>query len=230
MVKKYSEQGEPSLILFDCDGTLVNSHGAIVDAMQKAFMASGLLPPPSENVHAVIGLSLSEAVRKLHGMDNPSIMQAYRDYYVASEAGLALFPGVRETISTLRERGYWLGIVTGKSRPGLLRVMDQFSLTEHFLVWRTADCCPSKPHPGMVLESMHELGVGGGNTTVVGDACFDMEMAKAAGVAAIGVSFGVATADQLEKAGAGAIAHDFSDLLEYFPHLQDDMASATIAS
>jgi len=198
--------------------------------MQKAFAAAGLPEPAADAVRKVIGLSLCKAISSLMDdelQDDSSlyqhITQAYRDYYRLAEKDIELFPGVEEALEVLRARGYWLGVVTGKSRPGLLRVLESFELGELFYVWRTADCTHSKPHPAMVLECMQELGVQADRTWVVGDASFDMQMAVAAGVEALGVSFGVASSDELLRAGARSIANDFTELLAYFPHLPDQL-------
>lgn len=222
----------PSLILFDCDGTLMNSHLSIVQAMQKAFTCYGLPEPSSRAVFDVIGLSLVKAVNQLAGTTELSekIILTYREYYRATEDEPELYPGVRETLQTLRQRGYWLGVVTGKSMAGLLRVLDAFDLQDYFYVLRTADCCNSKPHPAMVLECMAEMGVDASNTCVIGDALFDIQMARAAGVSSLGVSFGVSGSDELEQAGVLAVVNDFYDLLAYFPPLQDHQLSTTMAA
>ncbi len=213
----------PELILFDCDGTLVDSQQQIITAMQTAFADHGLAAPDDTSVRGVIGLSLSVAVDRLApDLDErlrENVLGSYRHAYVASESSLALYAGVREGLEALRHKGYWLGIVTGKSRNGLLRVLDAFDLHALFQVWRTADCCPSKPHPAMVLECMHELGVGADVTQVIGDACFDMQMAHAAGVRALGVSFGVEPAERLMDAGAVRVYHRFDEIAPSFPGL-----------
>lgn len=196
--------------------------------MQQAFAAAGLQEPSEGAVNRVIGLSLKKAIsmllhEELH-MESPlyqQITQAYRDYYRLAENDIDLFPDVVNTLKELRCRGYWLGVVTGKSRAGLLRVLASFDLHDLFYVWRTADCTHSKPHPAMVLECMQELGVTAEKTTVVGDACFDMQMAVAAGVRALGVSFGVSSADELIQAGADGVVNDFTDVPVHFPPLQD---------
>jgi len=227
---------QPALILFDCDGTLTDSHGLIVRAMQQAFAEVGLPEPAAQAVNRVIGLSLHKAVDALIDANQAGdqagdqtgdqtlvehIEQAYRAHYARADQDVCLFPDVRETLKTLQQRGYWLGIVTGKSKPGLLRVLQSFALQELFYVWRTADCTHSKPHPAMVLECMQEMGVTAAQTTVVGDAVFDMQMAKAANVTAYGVSFGVACGDELLRAGAKASVDHFHDLLMYYPALPD---------
>ena len=227
----HSHQG-PYLILFDCDGTLMDSHVAIVRAMQKAFCQFSLPEPSEKAVFEVIGLSLDRAIFQLADSRDmiEEIKFAYRENYRAAESELKLYPDVHDTLQVLRQRGYWLGVVTGKSMAGLQRVLDAFDLQDYFYVLRTADCCNSKPHPAMVLECMAEMGVDTAQTCVVGDALFDVQMAHAAGVAALGVSFGVSNSDELEHAGVMAVVDDFSDLLTYFPPLPDHQLSTTMAS
>jgi len=194
--------------------------------MQQAFALAGLDEPTDEAVSAIIGLSLHSAVVALleKGKAEESVVEqicaGYRDAYRASEQEIHLFTGVRETLEELRCRGYWMGVVTGKSHSGLLRVLASFELSDLFLVLRTADCTHSKPHPAMVLECMQEMGVEAAETIVVGDALFDVQMAQAAGVPCIGVSFGVAESSDLINAGAKVVVDDFTTLLDYFPPLQ----------
>jgi len=227
---------EPQLILFDCDGTLMDSHHHIIAVMQRAFTEHGLREPSAAAIAPVVGLSLAKAVQQLlagKSMGASSdlcdeIAQTYRHLYRTLPAQYGLFDGVIETLTTLRNRGYWLGVVTGKSQAGLLHVLDKFDLATHFLVLRTADQCPSKPHPAMVEECMAEMGVAAAQTSVVGDALLDMQMAQACGVRALGVSFGVTDSTSLRAAGAKAVLDDFVDLLEHFPHLQSGQPSSTI--
>jgi len=215
---------EPRLILFDCDGTLMDSHHHIVAVMLQAFEHCGMTPPDPTAVLPVIGMSLSLAVQRLlpqaEGEVRDAVVERYRHLYRTLPAGYGLFDGVRETLIELGRRGYWLGIVTGKSHAGLLRVLDDFELGGHFLVIRTSDHCPSKPHPAMVEECMAEMGVTAGQTTVIGDALLDMQMARNSGARALGVSFGVADGASLLAAGALAIVDEFDALLEHFPPLQ----------
>ena len=194
--------------------------------MQQAFTLAGLKPPTDAAVSAIIGLSLHSAVLALldEGHADNAIVErvcaGYRDAYRVAEKQIHLFAHVRETLEGLRNRGYWMGVVTGKSHAGLLRVLETFKLSEFFMVLRTADCTHSKPHPAMVLECMNELGIAGDQTIVVGDALFDVQMAQAAAVRCIGVSFGVAESGDLMDAGAEAVVDDFVSLLDYFPPLQ----------
>jgi len=215
---------------------MTDSHGIIVQAMQNAFHDAGLIKPDHRAVCDIIGLSLDQAI---HTLTNPAqhhnealqrrIEQAYRQHYLQAEDQVCLFPQVRETLQQLRARGYWLGVVTGKSMSGLMRVLQRFDLQEFFFVLRTGDCTHSKPHPAMVIECMQELGVTAEKTYVVGDAVFDIQMAKAADTQALGVSFGVASSAELIQAGASDVVSDFANLLNHFPHLQDAPVSPTIA-
>ena len=130
--------------------------------------------------------------------------------------GETMFDGVREVLDALIAReDVWLGAVTGKSRRGLEMILDGQGLTPHFLFCRTADDCPSKPHPAMVNECCDESGIAARETIVIGDAIYDMQMAKAAGATAIGVAWGYATPDELWKAGADAVVERPADLLAY---------------
>ena len=220
------------LILFDCDGTLMNSHHHIIRVMQLAFAEHALPQPSVTAVSAVVGLSLSTAVQQLlSGKEaelTAAVTETYRRLYRDLPGDYVLYAGVRETLDALKGRGYWLGVVTGKSHAGLQRVLAEFALAHYFLVMRTADHCPSKPHPAMVNECMREMGVGSAQTTVIGDTALDMQMACASGTKGLGVSFGVADHATLFEAGAAHVVDHFSELLEHFPHLQQQPPSLTM--
>ncbi|HIP07316.1 MAG TPA: HAD family hydrolase [Mariprofundaceae bacterium] len=212
------------LILFDCDGTLTDSHGAIAQAMQKAFTDHDLAEPDYQDVLGIIGLSLVAAVEKLAHDDldealTTKLCESYGSNYRAMESSLALYPNVIETLEELDSRGYAMGVVTGKSSRGLIRVMDVFDLQRFFPVWRTADICTSKPHPAMVNECMAEMGAVAANTTVIGDSRFDIQMANAASVRSYGVSFGVEPAHILKAEGALHVFDRFEDILDKYPKL-----------
>ncbi|MDQ6995436.1 MAG: HAD-IA family hydrolase [Mariprofundaceae bacterium] len=216
-----------SLILFDCDGTLTDSNSLIVHAIQGAFTDMGLTPPSDKHVLQSLGMSLHGVLESLlekqaaQGVDIQALAKHYREHYWHGESDIHLYPQVLETLDILKQRGYWMAIVTGKSKQGLLRVLERFPLQDYMLTWRTADCCPSKPHPAMAQECMRELGVDKANTSLVGDAHFDMRMAQAAGIRALGVSFGMASGQVLLDEGAEAVVQSFDTLLNYFPPIQD---------
>ncbi len=212
------------LILFDCDGTLTDSHGSIAQAMQKAFTDHGLSEPDYQDVLGIIGLSLIAAVEKLapEGLEEDmrsKVCASYATNYRATEHNLALYPNVIETLEELDKRGYAMGVVTGKSSGGLIRVLDLFDLHKFFPVWRTADICISKPHPAMALECMTEMGALPEHTSVIGDSRFDIQMANAANVRSYGVSFGVEPAHALQAEGAQHVFDRFEDILEKYPKL-----------
>jgi len=219
----------PPLILFDCDGTLTDSNHLIVHAIQGAFSDMGITPPQEKEVLQSLGMSLHGVLESLlehssamhaEDVDISALAQAYREHYWAGESEIVLYPNVLETLAILKQRGYWMGIVTGKSKAGLMRVFERFPLRDYILTWRTADCCPSKPHPAMVEECMHELGVDAAHTSLVGDAHFDIRMAQAAGIRSLGVAFGLDHGQVLLDEGAQAVLTNFEALLDYFPAMK----------
>lgn len=209
------------LILFDCDGTLVDSQQVIVSAMSAAFARHGLTAPPREEILSIVGLSLREAVAALlvSEPDAPvaDVAEAYRTAYrdlAADEAAREpLFPGARACVEALAaEPDTVLGVATGKSRRGLKRILAHHDLAHHFATLQTADDGPSKPAPGLVLNALAETGAEPSRCVVVGDTIFDVEMALSAGARAVGVSWGYHPAAALGAAGADAVAETFEDV------------------
>jgi phosphoglycolate phosphatase len=212
------------LIVFDCDGTLVDSQHLIVAAAAQAFLAHGLTPPPAPAVHAVIGLSLEMAFAMLQpdtGLEErASLVESYRSAWRSLRAeGVRepLYPGARATLQELERRGHALAIATGKARPGLLSVLEHHGLAPLFASLQTADRHPSKPDPSMLAEAMRETGSAPAATLMVGDTTFDMRMARAAGVGAVGVAWGYHPVAALAEAGASTVLERFEDLLEIVP-------------
>jgi len=206
------------LVIFDCDGTIVDSAAAIIATMGSAFSQNDLAPPNADSVRNAIGLSLENCIASL--VDDPGLVpalaQAYRRNFAASGRAAAhdLFPGARSVLADLAERtDIVLGIATGKSRRGLDAVLEHHGLEEHFVTTKSADDAPSKPHPGMVLGCMAEAGVDPLDTLVVGDTTYDMEMATTAGAAALGVGWGSHDATALLAAGAQTVVFDFPRLV-----------------
>ncbi|MFK3692689.1 HAD family hydrolase [Agrobacterium tumefaciens] len=203
------------LVLFDCDGTLVDSAGLIHAVMAQTFADFGKPRPDMSQTKAIIGLTLDIAIARMLGRahvdDEASAMALrYKENYLPlkerAENPTPLFEGIAPLIEMLAKRDdVLIGAVTGKGRRGLLQILESHGFTEHFIVSRTADDCPSKPHPAMVMECCHETGMVPADTVVIGDAIYDMQMAKAAGAKAIGVSWGYASVDDLWKAGADAV-------------------------
>jgi phosphoglycolate phosphatase len=210
-----------ALIVFDCDGTLVDSQRLIVEAARQTLLAHGREPFAAGAIRTVIGLSLDLALAKLvpdaDAATIASLVGTYRESWRALRAqGVRepLFPRAREVLAALDRRGHLLGIATGKSRPGLIDVLDHHGLTTLFVSLQTADRHPSKPHPSMLEAAMRETGSEPADTLMVGDTGFDMEMARAAGVRAIGVAWGYHPTALLEAAGAETILSGFEQLLD----------------
>lgn len=208
-------------VLFDCDGTIADSAGLIATIMTRTFCRFDLEPPPPEATRAIIGLSLEKAVVALRpSLDEAAateIAEGYRIEYRAERArpdfSEALFPGMAELVRGLASRDDVLvGMVTGKSRRGVASLTEFHGISDCFHAVRTADDCPSKPHPAMVLECCGEFGLEPDRAVVVGDTTFDMEMAKAAGAGAIGVAWGSHSAELMRRAGADTIADDVAAL------------------
>ena len=210
------------LIVFDCDGTLVDSQQLIVEAARQTLLAHELEPVEANAVRAVIGLSLELALAQLVPDADErmliSLVASYRaNWRLLRSQGVLepLFPRTREVLDMLGRNGHLLGVATGKSRSGLLEVLDHHGLTALFVSFQTADRHPSKPHPSMLEEAMRETGSAPAETLMVGDTSFDMEMARAAGARAIGVAWGYHPPELLEAAGAELVLGDFDQLLDF---------------
>ena len=210
------------LIIFDCDGTLVDSQYMIVAAMDEAYSAHGWPVPPRERLLSIVGLSLPQAFETLAAGDSRFPVASFVERYKTAFHGLRksetllepLFPGARETIRQLAARAdVVLGIATGKSRRGVAAVLGRHDLLDCFLTIKTADDAPSKPDPGMVIAAMRDAGVAPADTVVVGDTTFDIMMARAAGAAGIGVSWGYHAREELHAAGAHAVIDEFAALI-----------------
>ena len=182
------------LIVFDWDGTLMDSAAAIVRAMQAAARDLDLPPPPEERARYVIGLGLGDALRhaipELEEAAYPRMVERYRHHYLSSDHELSLFEGVDALIDALAGRGHLLAVATGKSRLGLNRALGHTGLGRYFHATRCADECFSKPHPAMLEELMDELGATPERTLMIGDTTHDLQMAKNARTAGLAVGFG----------------------------------------
>ena len=207
------------LVVFDVDGTLVDSQDLIAAAQREAFAAHGLEPPSRQRSLSIVGLSLPEAFTALVGAHGPveSLAAAYKEAFGRLRTDPAyrepLFPGAAELIADLaRQDGVALGIATGKSRRGVERLIERHRWNRVFATIQTADDAPSKPDPAMLRQAMSEVGAAPGDTLMIGDSTFDMAMAGAAGVTAVGVSWGYHPIAALNEAGAEAIAGSYGDL------------------
>ncbi len=190
------------LIVFDWDGTLMDSTAAIVRCIQSAARDLGLPVPSDASASHVIGLGLSEAMQAvLPDIDPvlyPKMVERYRYHFLTKDHELVLFKGVREMLSELKQSGYFLAVATGKSRVGLNRAMNAAGLLAMFDATRCADETFSKPHPAMLQELTRELGQDLRRTVMIGDTTHDLMMASNAGAAGIAVEFGAHPVHQLQ--------------------------------
>ncbi|MCU4182358.1 HAD-IA family hydrolase [Bosea sp. BH3] len=209
------------LIIFDLDGTLINSEAILLAAQVETFTRCGRVHPGREAGLGIVGLTLDIAMARLAGLEEPDDMltQTYRDVFNAmrlqADPSLEepLFPGVAETLAALKlHSGLKLGIATGKSRKGLDFVVEQHGWQGLFDTVQSADDAPSKPHPGMILRAMAETGAAPERTAMVGDSSFDIEMAVAAGVTPVAVSWGFQPVASLVSLGARHVLGEFGEL------------------
>lgn len=215
------------LVVFDYDGTLVDSQAAIVGTMQEAFAELGLAAPAPEAVRRVVGLALERAIGRLCLRPGElladealvaGLAAAYRRRFIAlrQQHGILhepLFAGMREVIAALARPDRFLAIATGKNCRGLLAGLEGHGLSAHFHVLKTADDGPSKPHPEILQQAMRETGAAPEETVMIGDTAFDIEMACHAGVHALGVGWGYHPAEELLAAGARSVAATPAELV-----------------
>lgn len=214
------------LIIFDVDGTLIDSQHHILSAMQSACASVDAVPPTREAVLSIVGLSLPEAVLRLMP-DAPQnqrdhMIEAYKAAFMSQredlgpEAASPFYPGALETLQKLHAvDDHILGIATGKSRRGLDSILEGHGLSHMFLTQQVADDHPSKPHPSMILKALKDSGVESQNAVMIGDTSFDMEMAKAAGVGRVGVNWGYHSQGDVAEAGAEVILQGYDELIPY---------------
>jgi len=211
------------LAVFDCDGTLVDSQVNIIRAMRESFVNVGVPATDDHAIRHVVGLSLFETMATLlpdadAGL-HTRLADEYRGaYHRLRAAGTlaveTLYPGVRETLVELGDRGWALGVATGKSDRGLALILAHHDLAHHFVTLQTADRHPSKPHPAMLELAMAQAGAAPETTVMIGDTSFDMAMGVAAGARAIGVDWGYHAPPALRAAGAEAVVGDTVELLK----------------
>ncbi len=209
--------------IFDFDGTLVDGQASICAAMDRAFAVHGLPLPDRGVVRRIVGLSLVPGLRLLLPDHDEamhlSVAEAYKDAFrTAREAGERsdpMFAGMREVLDGLRGTGWALGVATGKSMRGLAFCLAEHGITDHFGTLQTSDQHPSKPHPAMLEAAMAELMAAPEECVMIGDTAYDIEMATAAGVHAIGVGWGYHAPTELVQAGADFVAGSPAELTEY---------------
>jgi phosphoglycolate phosphatase len=211
------------LAIFDCDGTLVDSQHAIVAAMTAAFTATALPPPSRSSILSIVGLSLEGAMARLAPRAPSDQVAALCAQYRAfntrvRESGQAfdpLYDGIADLVTALSAEGWLLGVATGRALRGLRHVLHVNGLTNQFVTLQTADHHPSKPHPSMIEAALAETGVAPDQAVMIGDTSFDMMMAQAAGVRALGVGWGYHSPEELLDAGAQSVAMDTAELARH---------------
>jgi phosphoglycolate phosphatase len=210
------------LAIFDCDGTLVDSQANICLAIEHCFAAADLPAPGRDVSRRVVGLSLVEAMRSLlpdaEDDFHRHLAEGYKRAFQALRAGghvdEPLYEGVAEAIDALEADGWLLGIATGKSDRGLAFCLEHHGLAGRFVTLQTADRHPSKPHPSMIEAALADAGADAGESMMIGDTSYDMLMAKAAGVTAVGVAWGYHSPEELLASGADFVAGRPSDLVQ----------------
>ncbi|MBO9574325.1 MAG: HAD-IA family hydrolase [Sphingobium sp.] len=211
------------LAIFDCDGTLVDSQHSIVSAMQGAFDAASLTCPDRARILSGVGLSLPQIMAQLlpeadAEFHDVMIGHYKRCFFEMRSAGTLqepLYDGIADLLDALDAAGWLLAVATGKSDRGLAAVLAHHGLLDRFVSLQTADRHPSKPHPAMIEAALFETGALAGDAVMIGDTSFDMLMANAAGVAALGVSWGYHAEDELFAAGALSVAADSAALANH---------------
>lgn len=221
------------LVVFDVDGTLVDSQGDILAAMCRAFEQAKLPAPDRETILSIVGLSLDVALPRLAPEADPQLhdqmVEWYKQAYMqlrqeqSVDQSSPLYPHVREVLDQLsRVPDVVLGVATGKSRRGLDKLLDGHGLRSHFVTQQVADHHPSKPHPAMLCAALDETGVEAVDALMVGDTSYDMDMARAAGMRGIGVSWGYHDRSALQAAD-----HIIDDI-RVLPDLLSDMLEVTV--
>ncbi len=208
------------LVVFDCDGTLVDGQAAICETMELAFRNTGLAAPERNKVRRIVGFSLPFALRELaHDAtddERHAVVEAYKAGYrelrLSGALREPLYAGIAALIDELDAEGRLLGVATGKSDRGLHACLDTHGIKHRFVSLQTADRHPSKPHPAMLEAALGDAGVAPADAVMIGDTSFDMEMAQAAGVRAIGVAWGYHEPRELLDAGASAVAETAQQL------------------
>lgn len=209
------------LILFDCDGTLVDSQETILHGLEVGFADVGLPMPGRREALSIVGLSLERAFAQLVGAEHQDKVGRMAAAYRASKQqrraqGLdfdPLYPGAREAVDRIGQReDVLMGLATGKARRGVDHMLKVHDLEGRFITIQTADTSPSKPHPDMILRAMGETGAGRDRTVMIGDTSFDMQMARAAGAHAVGVTWGYHDGAALAAAGADLVIDTFAEL------------------
>jgi phosphoglycolate phosphatase len=204
------------LLVFDWDGTLMDSAAAIVASLQAACHDLGHPVPTDAQARYIIGLGLHDAIRhvlpQIEPAEYPQLLERYRAHYLLRDADIGLFDGAGRLVDELKEAGFTLAVATGKSRRGLDRALAATGLAGCFHATRCADEGHPKPHPGMLESLMRALEVAPEKTLMIGDTTHDMAMAQNARVARVAVTYGAHPRGELEIFGPLACIDAVSDL------------------
>ena len=207
------------LVIFDFDGTHVDSRKLIIESNRVVFGQFGLSPPSEDESFSLVGMSLELVLLKLAGPDAPveKMVSAYREVLPLLRADAAYaevpFDSANELLAALAERrDVRLGIATGHASHAIVPALERFGWQRHFCTVQTADKAPSKPHPGMILQALSEAGVRAEDAIMIGDTAFDIEMARGAYVRGVAVSWGYHRPDRLRDAGAWRVVNGMSEL------------------
>ncbi|ASJ97137.1 MULTISPECIES: HAD family hydrolase [Shewanella] len=199
------------LVIFDWDGTLMDSVSKIVACMQQTAIELSMMVPSESSIRDIIGLSMDEALNVLHPsacqQTRKAMIDVYRKQYLQlNQTPSPVFEGAEQLLVTLKASGHQLAVATGKARAGLDRVLNETGFVEHFMASRCADEAKSKPHPQMLHELLELVGVAPEKAVMIGDSVHDLNMANNAGIDGIGVSYGAHSAQKLSEANPVAIA------------------------
>lgn len=208
------------LIIFDWDGTLMDSAAKIVSCMQKAAEHCGVDIPSEDAVSHIIGISLKPAIKQLFNTSDDELAErltlAYKEVYLGADTTpCPLFNGVTDMLKALTDAGNVLAVATGKARRGLNRAWEQTGTGHFFTTSRCADEAESKPSPDMLLQLLDERGLTAGQALMIGDTTYDMQMAQSIGMDRVGVSYGVHAPVNLEKHNPKTIVHSIAELHAY---------------
>lgn len=212
------------LIVFDWDGTLMDSETQIVHALQASIGDLALEARSIDECRNIIGLGLQEAVDALYpGQDKAftrRFVERYRHYWFSQAQHSDLFPGSRETLSLLREAGFVLAVATGKGRAGLDKVLADTGLEDLFSVTRCSDETQSKPHPQMLHEILRETRIEARHALMVGDTEYDLKMANEAGVGPVAVNYGVHARERLLRHHPLVCLDNITELVDWLAEQQ----------
>lgn len=215
------------LIVFDWDGTLMDSETQIVHAVQASIQDMQLEQRSYDECRDIIGLGLREAINALYPDQNEAFLdrfvERYRHHWFGNTHNSDLFPGSRETLGLLKEAGFTLAVATGKGRSGLDRVLADTGLENLFSVTRCSDETQSKPHPQMLHEILQETAIEAHYALMVGDTEYDLEMANKAGIAPVAVNYGVHAQERLLQHNPLVCLDTISELVDWLAeqHLLD---------